>query len=149
MPDRPEKYRLEESIGYQVRRVTRALRRRLDHNLGAAGIDATSDQWAILVNLAERDGQSQQRLGYIAIRDKASITRLLDEMEKRSLVVRVPGQEDRREKLIHLTRKGRELYQAMLGPVQQTLREAQAGIAREQLDICKQVLKRMGANLEG
>jgi len=95
-------YSLENSVGYLVRSVTRALLSRFNENLLSAGFDITSDHWAIIATLWNRDAQTQKFLGYITMRDKANITRLVDALEKRNLEVRIPDEEDRRQNLITL-----------------------------------------------
>ena len=55
-----------------------------------AGYDVTCEQWSVLVNLGKKNGQSQQELAGLICKDKTSVTRLIDNMEKHSLVVRIP-----------------------------------------------------------
>lgn len=140
-------YSLENSIGYLVRSVTRALRTKFNKNLQDAGFDITSDHWAVLVTLWNREAQTQKFLGYITMRDKANITRLVDALERRNLVVRIPDEVDRRQNLIHLTPAGREMYQQLLPLVEETLAEAEQNIAEEHLIICKDVLRDIYNNL--
>ena len=141
-------YVLSESIGYLVRGVTRALRARFNRNLEAAGLEITSDQWAILVTLQHGDGRSQTDLGYVVMQDKTAVTRMVDDLEARGLVVRIPDGADRRRRLIYLTRPGRHVYQRLLPVVEMTLAEAQQDVDDADMATCKQVLRQVMANLE-
>ena len=46
------------------------------------------------------------------------MTRLIDNMEKQHLVVRISDKKDRRTNLIHLTKDGKELEEKRHGPSQ-------------------------------
>ena len=135
-----QQYILEESLGYLIGRAGRALGTRLNRNFVEAGYDVTCEQWAVLVNLWKKNGQSQQDLAGTTCKDKTSMTRLLDNMEKRNLVVRIPNKEDRRQKFIYLTKKGRDLQEKLVKIVHQTLQEAQRNISVKDITLCKKVL---------
>ncbi len=140
-------YHLEESLGYIVGRAGRAMANRLNHNFEKAGHNVTCEQWAVLMNLWQKNGQSQKDLAGVTCKDKTSITRLIDGLEKRNLVVRIPNSQDGRLKLIYLTNKGKELQQELLRVVQQMLKEAQQGIRIKDMTICKNVLRKVARNL--
>ena len=143
----PENYRLENSLGYIMGRAARGLGARLNRNFNEAGYDVTCEQWGVLINLGKKNGQSQHDLAATACKDKTSMTRLIDGLEKRKLVVRTPDKEDRRQKLIFLSIKGKELQNELLHIVEKTLAEAQQNIPHGEMDICKKVLCRVYDNL--
>jgi len=140
-------YNLEESLGYVIGRAGRSMANRLNHNFEKAGYDVTCEQWAILMNLWHKNGQNQKDLAGVTCKDKTSITRLLDGLEKKNFVVRVPGKNDARQKFIYLTNQGKALQQELLELVKQTLAEARKGIKTRDLGICKDVLKQVAHNL--
>jgi DNA-binding MarR family transcriptional regulator len=139
-------YILEESLGYAMGRATRALGALVNRNFAHAGYDVTCEQWSVLVNLGKKNGQSQQELAGLICKDKTSVTRLIDNMEKHSLVVRIPDKNDRRQKLIYLTKKGQDLQAKLVIVIQKTLLEAQKSIKMKDLEICKSVLHQLYEN---
>jgi len=141
-----EKYVIEESLGYAMGRATRTLGALVNHHFAAAGYDVTCEQWAVLVNLGKKNGQSQQELAGLTCKDKTSITRLIDNMEKHSLVVRIPDKSDKRQKLIYLTKKGQDLQEKLVMVIQKTMHEAQKAIKPKDLEICKKVLHQIYEN---
>ncbi len=145
MPKTP--YNLEESLGYVVGRAARALGARLNRNFASKGFDVTCEQWSILVNLGEKDGQTQQELAAHTCKDKTSMTRLIDGMEKHNLVVRIPDKQDKRHKLVYLTTKGKDFRAKLVGIVRDTLTEAQSGIKDQDMDQCKSILRKIYANV--
>ena len=140
------KYILEESLGYAMGRATRALGALVNRNFARAGYDVTCEQWSVLVNLGKKNGQSQQELASLICKDKTSVTRLIDNMEKHSLVVRIPDKTDRRQKLIYLTKKGRDLQEKLLVVIFNTQMEAQKSIKINEIEICKSVLNHIYEN---
>ena len=142
-------YDQEPSLSLLIRRTARAFRRRLNHSFAKAGCDVTSEQWRILKCLWHQNGQRQQDLADVVHKDKTGITRIIDAMERRNLVVRVPDKLDRRQKLIYLTNKGKQLQEELMQTAQNASIEAQKGIEPEHLDIFRSVLTKIYDNLSG
>src|SRR6476661_9261225 len=86
-----------------------AIARRLQKKFNGEGLNLTIEQWSILYHLWKEDGKSQQELCSATFRDKPSITRLIDNLERGNLVKRVADENDRRINLIYLTRQGHKL----------------------------------------
>jgi len=137
----------EESLGYVIGRASRAMANRLNHHFENAGYNVTCEQWGLLNSLWKKNGQSQKELAGCTCKDKTSITRLIDGMERKKLVVRTSSKEDARQKLIHLTSRGKTLRQKLLRQIEKTLTEAQKGVSAGQLQICKDVLRKVNQNL--
>ena len=74
------------------------------------------------------------------------MTRLLDNMERQHLVVRIPDRNDRRINLIYLTKDGKELEQKASLIINQTLQEALRGILPDELAVSQEVLRKIFFN---
>ncbi len=140
------KYNLDDSLGYIMARASRALGTRLNRNFADAGYDVTCEQWSVLVNLWQKNGQSQHDLAATTCKDKTSVTRLIDNMEKNNLVVRIPSKEDKRQKLIYLTKMGKDFRLKLLKIVKQTVKDAQKSIPVKDVGLCKSVLRQVYEN---
>ena len=108
----------------------------------------TIEQWSVLYHLWKEDGKSQQELCNATFRDKPSITRLVDNLEKLNLVKRVPAENDRRINLIYLTKQAQKLQEQTMELAEETLNEALTGVGSEQINLCKEVLQRVYDNLK-
>ncbi len=124
-----------------------AVARRLQKNFRAAGLEITIEQWSVLYHLWKEDGLSQQELCNRTFRDKPSITRLIDNLEKQHLVNRMPSSTDRRINLVALTDKAKDMQQLTIDIANQTMNEALIGVKREDIDLVKQVFQRVYDNL--
>ena len=92
----------------------------------------TREQWSILAVLWKNDGCSQQALAEATYRDKPSITRLIDNLEKEGYVERKADKNDRRLNLIFLTQKGRDIEIPMMNVVNETIDIATKNLTEEQ-----------------
>jgi DNA-binding MarR family transcriptional regulator len=124
-----------------------AVARRLQKNFRAAGLEITIEQWSVLYHLWKEDGLSQQELCNRTFRDKPSITRLIDNLEKQELVNRMPSSTDRRINLVALTDKAKEMQQLTIDLANQTMNEALIGVKKEDIELVKQVFQRVYDNL--
>lgn len=124
-----------------------ALSRRLQKNFRDAGIDITSEQWSILYTLWEEEGLTQQELAQRTFREKTAITRLIDNLERGGLAIRVADKSDRRTNLIYLTKAGRQLKGPCMNQANKTLKEALARVNAAHVRIAKDTLKMVYDNL--
>jgi DNA-binding MarR family transcriptional regulator len=125
-----------------------AIARRLQKKFNNAGLNLTIEQWSVLYHLWKEDGKSQQELCNATFRDKPSITRLVDNLEKLQLVKRVASENDRRINKIYLTKQALKLQEQSMGLAEETLNDALAGVPADQINLCKEVLQRVYDNLK-
>lgn len=112
-----------------------------------AGHDITVEQWSLMLHLWQKEGQTQQEISGCSKKDNPSVCRLIDNMEKRNLVVRVPDQNDRRINRIYLTNKGKQLQEELINIANTNLKSSTRTISNTDLKICKSVLEKMIENL--
>ncbi|MEK0413146.1 MAG: hypothetical protein RL070_634 [Bacteroidota bacterium] len=124
-----------------------AVARRLQKNFRLAGLEITIEQWSVLYHLWKQDGLSQQELCIRTFRDKPSITRLIDNLEKQKLVKRMPSKEDRRINLVCLTEPAKLLQDKTIELANQTMDEALIGVNKNEIEIVKQVFQKVYDNL--
>jgi len=124
-----------------------AVARRLQKNFRNAGLEITIEQWSVLYHLWKEDGLSQQELCNRTFRDKPSITRLIDNLEKQQLVKRVASPTDRRINLVQLTDAAKDLQQITIDLANQTMAEALVGVDKKEIEIVKSVFQRVYDNL--
>lgn len=103
---------------------------------------------AILADLYIKDGQRQQDLAISSIKDKGTIARGLNALEKEEFVVRETNPSDRRNKLIFLTDKALR-FEKYFNPILiRVMQEAARDIAPKDLAVCTEVLQRIYQNLQ-
>ena len=140
-------FRRGELYSFITGMASTAIARRLQKNFRQEGITITIEQWSLLYHLWKQDGISQQELCLATFRDKPSITRLLDNLEKLEMVVRKPSPTDKRSKLIMLTETARGLQEKTMHIAAMTMNEALEGVASTDLESAKKVLQQVYDNL--
>lgn len=141
-------FRERELVDFLTGKANTAINRRLIRNYRTANLEITIEQWTVLNVLWDKDGQSQQELANSTFRDKPSITRLIDNLEKQHLVVRIPDKADRRTNLVFLTHKAKKLKEPTLQQAEKTMEEALVGVTEAQLNTCREVLAKIFENLK-
>ena len=142
-------FKKAELYSFITGKASTAIARRLQKKLNQSGLNLTIEQWSVLYHLWKEDGKSQQELCNATFRDKPSITRLVDNLEKLNLVKRVPADNDRRINLIFLTKHAQKLQEHTMELAEETLNEALTGVPGEHINLCKEVLQRVYENLKG
>ncbi len=141
-------FKKSELYSFITGKASTAIARRLQKNFKQNGLDITIEQWSVLYHLWKEDGMSQQSLCDATFRDKPSITRLVDNLEKLKLVKRVASKDDRRMNMIYLTVEAQQLQDQSMELANQTLNEALEGVTSEQVEIAKVVLQQVYENLK-
>ena len=143
-----EEFRIDQQLVFAILngKVSTAINRKLSRNFRQNGIEITPEQWTILLSLWEKDGITQQDLCNATFKDKPSMTRLIDNMEKQHLVVRISDKKDKRTNLVYLTKTGRELESQSFKIAISTLHEALHGISVEEMKIGQEVLRKIFTN---
>ena len=124
-----------------------AVARRLQKNFRQSGLEITIEQWSVLYHLWKEDCLSQQELCNRTFRDKPSITRLIDNLEKQKLVKRIASKSDRRINLVCLTDASREMQDKTIELANQTMNEALVGVHKEDIEVVKKVFQQVYDNL--
>jgi len=137
----------DEFLSFLTGKAYAALGRRLQRNLKEEGVSITSEQWSLLYYLWIEEGRTQQELACLTFRDKPSVSRLINNLEKLKLVLRVNDKEDKRTNLIFLTKQGRQMKETCMRQGKRTIREALEGLSREEMVQARDTLDKVYSNL--
>ena len=136
------------SMGMLINSAHRAMTKRFVQNAMKSGLDISLDQWMVIGPIWQLESASQKELGEITLKDKTSITRLVDMLEKKNLVVRVEDQIDHRIKRVILTNAGKQLFFDVLPIMEKTREEVRKDISDQDIETFKKVLSSIIVNLE-
>ena len=129
-------------------KLSTAINRKLYRNFRKMNIDITPEQWTVLRYLWSKDGVTQQELCNATFKDKPSMTRLIDNLEKQSLVVRSAGKTDRRINIIRLTSRGKNLEEKTQPLVLDTLQAALDGLTEQDMEAARYLLNKVFNNIK-
>lgn len=137
---------IDESIGYLIKRVRSMLSMAVEREI--ADYDVTYEQWGVLLMILTRRGDTAAVLARGMECDTGSMTRMLDRLEAKDLIVRTRSTDDRRRVQLELTASGKRLAERLVAAIVKVLNKHLEGFSVEELDSFKGFLRRMLANRE-
>ena len=142
-----ESLNLHMNLGMLLSNAHNSMTKRFLQNTHKIGLDISLDQWMVLGPIWKLDGACQKDLSEYCLKDKTSITRIIDTLEIKNLVVRVPDQLDQRMKRVVLTSHGKQLFFDVLPIMEKTREEVRGKIPEEEIEVFKNVLSKIIENL--
>lgn len=140
---------LNKQVGVLLNLVHNDFKKHLTSVFKSGGYNLTPEQFLLMDALWDDGIQSQQTLADSMFKDKNSIVKLIDGLEKRAYVKRVTDKNDRRQNLIKLTNHGIVLKDDVTRLAMDAVNTIVKDIEKEKLDIFIQVLEAMTFNVRG
>ena len=113
----------------------------------ANGFDITPEQFLVMDTLWDEGILNQQQIANYIQKDKNSVTKLLDGLEKRGLIERTATEIDRRSKHIVLTKHAETIKDNVVKVALQAVDHICNGISRKEISLFIDVLERMIENM--
>jgi len=142
----PENYNPEDSLGRLLADASRRILTAFDDEMASLGMGITGAQWVILMRIARGCASTAAELCRFGQCDTGSMTRMLDRLEEKGLIRRVPSSKDRRITHLELTDAGRDLMPQLPPVAIKVLNAHLKGFTREELDQLTGFLNRIRAN---
>lgn len=140
---------VDESIGYLVKRVRSMLSNAIEREIAdTADSDVTYEQWGVLVMILMNRGHTAAVLSRGMDCDTGSMTRMLDRLEAKGLIVRTRSTDDRRCVQLGLTAGGERKAERLVKAIVNVLNRHLDGFSSDELELFKGFLRRMLANRE-
>lgn len=132
---------VDNSLSTQIILASSTLKQKL--NLMLKDFSITLEQWSVLYNIFRIDGKYQKELADILNKDKPTITRIIDNLETKSLIKRTKHPEDRRKFLIEITKEGHELLKEIIPVLADFFKKQESAFSKEDIQITKTILKKI------
>lgn len=107
---KPEYHPVQDDVLEQLQALMFAFRKEMRRALHDAGHAFNGMEVKVFLRIAEHPGCASSDLVRESGRDKAQITRLIQQLEQAGLVAREPDAQDRRIQRLHATPAGRQLH---------------------------------------
>ena len=130
----------DDRLIYLLSIAQQALKDHTNRTLAKRGGKVTLAQAAILFLLRKKDGRYMSEMGQIIGVDNSAMTRLVDRLEKASLVQRRVDPENRRATPVLLTPAGREEATRALTIIKQINEKIKQDYSPEEVDAFKKIL---------
>ena len=142
-----DKLKNDINLGMLIGQVHRLSTKRFVQNSHNSGLDISMDQWIVLGPIWENDGVSHKEISEYCLKDKTSVTKIIDTLEKKNLVVRVSDQLDHRVKRVVLSNMGKKLFLQAIPIMELTRDQLREGITEQDIESLRSVLTKIYNNL--
>lgn len=136
-----EPFDIKETLGFHIAVTHFHMRKRLAFFFKQCGFDISPDQWSVLACLSGREPMSQREIAQYLEKDTASITRIIDILQSKGLILRGNSTEDRRIFLIELTEKGQEVARELNQRIKEVGKSAK--LSEEENQTLKRLLQKL------
>ena len=142
-----DKLKSDINLGMLIGQVHRLSTKKFVQNSHDSGLDISMDQWIVLGPIWENEVLSHKEISEYCLKDKTSVTKIIDTLEKKNLVVRVSDQLDHRVKRVVLSNKGKELFLQAIPIMELTRDQLREGITEQDIESLRSVLTKIYNNL--
>ncbi len=109
----------------------------------------TCSQFDVIATLGDTDGMTCKELSEKTLVTKGTLTGVLDRLQKKGLIVRVPSREDRRSIFIRLTPKGEALFRKVFPAHIHYMRPYfERALTASEADTLRELLQRLKSSFE-
>ncbi|HWW38675.1 MarR family transcriptional regulator [Pedobacter sp.] len=142
-----EKALLALELGRAVIEMRSRSRQFIQARIKENQLNITYEMLEVLMCLWEKDGINQQEIASRIIKEKASMTYLIDNLSKRELVKREEDESDRRNNLIYLTGKGKHLQEELLPWAMEMYTTASADLSADAIISSTKLIQQLTRNI--
>lgn len=139
---------IENSPGFLIASAMTRLRILMLRKIKEYGYDITPEQGHVLNAIGESGGLSQSEIAGRTMKDKPTITRILDILEKKKLIERRTDTGDRRAYSIYLTRSGKEKIAMFMKIIEEVDEIAFRGLSDKDMGKLDEILGRVRTNVD-
>jgi DNA-binding MarR family transcriptional regulator len=136
----------ENDILYTIFKLRHQIKRKAQNKI--KDYDITLEQWYVLYFLYQNEGCNQKKLAESTNKDTGALTRSLNILEDKGLVERKTSYHDKRQFLLYLTEKGKNLYKETSDLMLQNAQEIESIFTKNELKQFKYLLDKLSSNLE-
>jgi DNA-binding MarR family transcriptional regulator len=138
---------LENALPFLIHGIAQRIRSVTYQAFNQHGLELTPEQWIVLARLWQRDERTVSELSESTLRDRPTMSRILDSMEANGLVTRTVDSKDARTRIVSLTRGGKALRKKLVPIAKGLVSQLEAGVPEADLRLTRQTLRRLFENL--
>lgn len=142
-----DSFKTNKNFGFLTNRVGRLLRKTANHIADHKNISIPTHELGILSDLQKKEGVLQQELAESLIRNKSSITKMLERLEQNDFIRKEDDPSDARCKRIYLTNRGKNMNKLLKNIIPDVHQIAFEGLSDKEMNVALEVLDKIYKNL--
>jgi DNA-binding MarR family transcriptional regulator len=139
---------MEFNYGFVLEKTGKKIKQNLQKRFLYQGLDITVDQWVILYELYLHGTQNQVALCEKVYKDAPTVTRILELLIQKDMVVRKASRADRRKFEISLSPAGRAMVKKILPEVISFRLSGWKGLSHQDMNHLTRITRKIEQNLE-
>jgi len=104
------------------------------------------DQWLIIEQVKNKQGISQIEIANNTGKDRASISRIIKNLQQKGLLTKIHNEENKRANKVYLSPEGLDLSDRMVGVYNEVYHNQFLGIHEREMNLLKEILVRINQN---
>ena len=136
-----------KTVFYNIERAIKEYRKFSQRNLLQTGKEITVDQGLILNLLNDQPELAQNEIAALLYKDNAAMTRMIEGMIKKDLLIKTVDPVDRRKAKLNLTLKGKEVLETITPVILRNREIALEGLNDEEIALLVRLLQKIVRNV--
>lgn len=136
----------DNSVAFLIAKTRNILKNEFEKELKPYGISYA--QRVILIRLSEKDALTQKELAQDTYFEQSNMTLMLDKLEQKGLIKRIPKENDRRAYLVTITPEGLKLRETLVALGDRVIEKAFRGVEQHQKEELAHLLQTLYSNLQ-
>ena len=138
---------LKESIGLLLKTSAKTWEKAADIELRER-FGLTGAKWKIIVALSVKEGITQKHIADMVFVEAPTLVPVIDRMEKEGYLTRQADPRDRRNNLIFMTKKSKDIMDPIIDCILEVRNMGLNKISKKEMEITKKVLAQIVSNTE-
>ena len=131
------------TLGMIINRIMGSIGQKLESEFKESNLQLTSAQFGILTAISMRDDMVLQDLATWFNKDKSSIFRQLEPLERQRYIVKIADADDKRRKVLVLTRQGGEVLKTAQSIEKTLMKKITSGISNKEMKAFELILAKI------
>ncbi|MFY0672696.1 MAG: winged helix-turn-helix transcriptional regulator [Bacteroidia bacterium] len=138
----------QKFLGYLMAHAMKGVIGRLLERFSEAGYPISRHQWLIMAKSYHFENKKilQSDVVDMMLGDKTQVTRAVEDLVKKGWIIQEIDREDRRNRVLKITEKGKEIVPELMVCVEQTITETTRNISEKDMETAKSVLAKIIEN---
>ena len=133
---------------FQIELTARRIRQYGQNVLKSQGIDITIEQWLVLNVINENESISQIDVGEILVKDKPTISRMVNQLEKKKFIIKSTSSTDSRKVELSISKKGEALISSLYPIIEKIRFTGLNKLTKKEKEDIRTILEKIRKNLD-
>lgn len=133
---------------FQIELTARRIRQYGQNVLKSQGIDITIEQWLVLNVINENESISQIDVGEKLVKDKPTISRMVNQLEKKKFIIKSTSSTDSRKVELSISKKGEALISSLYPIIEKIRFTGLNKLTKKEKEDIRTILEKIRKNLD-